>query len=143
VLDDDLFNYRRPHTADVSYAAAPRSLTVDPGEDLFRRRCQVCHTVGAGDTVGPDLVGVVAKRDRKWLARWIQAPNELLDAKDPLATALYAQYKQVNMPNLRLSDHDVEVRIGYLEAESGRVGDMKQAQAEHAAAHQNHEHHQH
>jgi protein SCO1/2 len=82
---------------------------------------------------------IVAKRDRKWLARWIQAPNELLDAKDPLATALYAQYKQVNMPNLRLSDHDVEVLIGYLEAESGRVGNMKQAQAEH----QNHEHHQH
>lgn len=122
VLGDELFNFSRPRTADEkSYAQAPR-IAIDPGEDLFRRRCQVCHTVGAGDTLGPDLLGVTEKRDRAWLARWIKAPDQMLAEKDPVATALYAQYKELPMPNLKLSDRDAEVLIGYLEAESRRIG---------------------
>ena len=135
VVGDDLFNFSTPTSGEKSYADASKVIALDPGEDLFRRRCQVCHTVGAGDTLGPDLIGVAAKRDRKWLAHWIQAPNELLEAKDPIATALYAQFKQVTMPNLKLSDHDVEVLIGYLEAESQRVASMREAGG-HDAHHQ-------
>ena len=138
VVGDDLFNFSRPTTGEKSYADASKVIALDPGEDLFRRRCQVCHTVGAGDTMGPDLIGVVAKRDRKWLVHWIQAPNELLEAKDPTATALYAQYNKVTMPNLRLSDHDVEVLIGYLEAESQRVASMREG-----GGHDAHHHHMH
>jgi hypothetical protein len=36
--------------------------------------------------------------------------------KDPTALALYAQYKQVKMPNLRLSEVDVNHLLGYLDA---------------------------
>jgi protein SCO1 len=122
VLGDQLFNFRRPTTGERSYAEAPRSIAINPGEDLFRRRCQVCHTVGAGDTVGPDLLGVTHKRDRAWLARWMKTPDQMLAEKDPIAMALYEKYKQVLMPNLRLSDGDVEAVIGYLEAESQRAG---------------------
>ena len=138
VVGDDLFNFSTPTSGEKSYADASKVIALDPGEDLFRRRCQVCHTVGAGDTMGPDLIGVVAKRDRKWLVHWIQAPNELLEAKDPTATALYAQYNKVTMPNLRLSDHDVEVLIGYLEAESQRVASMREG-----GGHDVHHHHMH
>ena len=119
VLGDQLFNFRRPTTGERSYAEAPRTLTINPGEDLFRRRCQVCHTVGAGDTVGPDLLGVTHQRDRAWLARWIQTPDQMLAEKDPIATALYEKYNQVLMPNLRLSDRDVEALIGYLDGGGG------------------------
>lgn len=121
VLGDQLFNYSRPNKDRKSYAEAPHSLEIDPGEDLFRRRCQSCHTVGAGDTVGPDLLGVTARRERAWLARWLKAPDQLLAEKDPVATALLAQYKQLPMPNLQLNDVEVEALIGYLEARTARV----------------------
>jgi len=135
VLGDELFNFSRPRTgADKSYAEAPR-IAINPGEDLFRRRCQVCHTVGAGDTLGPDLAGVTAKRDRKWLARWLQAPDQMLAEKDPIATALYAQYKELPMPNLKLSDGDTEVLIAYLETETRRLENAK-----HPAGHEGHTH---
>jgi protein SCO1/2 len=120
ILGDDLFNYARPR-AEASYAVAAHQITIDPGEDLFRRRCQVCHTMGAGDTVGPDLVGVTSNRKRAWLTRWIQAPDEVLAAKDPIATALYAKYKEVTMPNLHLTDTETANLIGYLEAETKRL----------------------
>jgi protein SCO1/2 len=129
VVGDELFNFRSPRSADASYAEAPRSIKVDPGEDLFRRRCQVCHTVGAGDTLGPDLLGVTDRRERGWLARWLKAPDQMLASKDPIATALYTQYKELAMPNLRLSDPDIQDLIGYMEAESRRVSTAQAAAA--------------
>ncbi|MEW5852863.1 MAG: SCO family protein [Myxococcota bacterium] len=126
VLGDDLFNYRRANTSRKSYADAPRIKHVDPGEDLFRRRCQACHTIGAGDTVGPDLRGVVAKRDRAWLSRWLKEPDQMLAEKDPTAMDLYARYKQVQMPNLKLSDSEVQLLIGYMETASRPAGEVKQ-----------------
>ena len=133
VLGDQLFNYSRPTTGEKSYAEAPHSIKIDPGEDLFRRRCQVCHTVGAGDTVGPDLAGVTDQRERAWLKRWLMTPDQMLKEKDPIATALYVKYKELPMPNLRLSDGDAEVLIGYMEAESRRVAHAKHSGADHAA----------
>jgi protein SCO1/2 len=121
VLGEQLFSYRPPGPDRKSYAEAPRIIGLDAGEDLFRRRCQVCHTVGAGDGTGPDLLGVTEKRDRGWLARWIQAPDAMLAGKDPIALELYARYRELPMPNLRLSDRDVDLLIGYLEAESRRI----------------------
>jgi protein SCO1 len=132
VVGDELFNFSRPRPAnEKSYAEAPTAIALDPGEDLFRRRCQVCHTVGAGDALGPDLAGVTNIRDRAWLTRWLKAPDEMLAEKDPIATALYAKYKELSMPNLRLSDKDAEVLIGYLEAESKRITNAKHSSAGH------------
>ncbi|HSD61378.1 MAG TPA: SCO family protein, partial [Burkholderiales bacterium] len=135
VLGDQLFNYRRPTTGEKSYAEAPRSVRIDPGEDLFRRRCQVCHTVGSGDTVGPDLLGVTGRRDRAWLARWLKTPDQMLAEKDPIAITLYARYKELPMPNLKLSDNDADVLIAYLESETRRIENAK-----HPAGHEGHGH---
>jgi hypothetical protein len=44
--------------------------------------------------LGPGLQGVTQKRDRAWLARWIQNPDKLLAEKDPLALELYTRYKK-------------------------------------------------
>jgi len=106
-----------------SYANAPAlpSYVSDKGAYLFHSRCAACHTVGQGDSVGPDLRGVTHRRDRLWLAHFIAAPNELIAQKDPTALALYQRYREVKMPNLRLSDVDVNALMGYLEtsAQSG------------------------
>ena len=75
-----------------AYAEAPALPALDAGAYLFRSRCAACHTVGQGEGVGPDLLGVTAHRDRAWLARMIATPDRLLDEKDPLAMALFAQY---------------------------------------------------
>jgi protein SCO1/2 len=97
-----------------SYAEA-RPLAIDEGQRLFQSRCSACHTIGQGDKTGPDLAGVMARRERAWLARYIQAPDELLAAGDPVATALYHKYKQIGMPNLRLAPSEVAELLAYLE----------------------------
>ena len=100
-----------------SYAAARPIQGLDAGAYLFRTRCAACHTIGQGEVVGPDLLGVTRVRDWAWLARYIKTPDEVLAAKDPIAARLFARYRQVRMPNLRLGDGDVQALIRYLEAQ--------------------------
>ena len=84
------------------------------GRYLFARHCAACHTIGHGDKIGPDLIGVANVRDSNWLARQIATPDELIAAKDPIATALFKKYKQVRMPNLRLDPDEVQLIIDFM-----------------------------
>jgi protein SCO1/2 len=90
----------------------------DRGEHLFRTRCAACHTIGHGDGLGPDLIGVAEVRDKSWLARYIAAPDEVLASGDRFAMGLFEKYKKVRMPNLRLGEADVDALIHFLEARS-------------------------
>jgi protein SCO1/2 len=90
--------------------------TADRGTYLFQTRCAPCHTIGHGDGLGPDLLGVVDVRNRAWITRYVATPDEVLKAGDPIAKALFAKYKDIRMPNLRLGDADVEALVKYLEA---------------------------
>lgn len=112
----DAGNYRKP-AGEKSYAEAA-AFKFDKGQYLFARHCAACHSIGHGDKIGPDLLGVADARNRDWLVRIIQKPEKLLKEKDPLATALFEKYKRVVMPDLRLGDEQTEVLIHYLVAQS-------------------------
>jgi len=90
----------------------------DRGEHLFRTRCAACHTIGHGDGLGPDLIGVAEVRDKSWLTRYIAAPDEVLASGDRFAMGLFERYKQVRMPNLHLGEAEVDALISFLEARS-------------------------
>ncbi len=115
------------------FANAPKLRAVSDGERLFRTRCAACHTIGGHtiggavatdpNAVGPDLLGVTHSRDPQWLARWIAEPDKMLEERDPLAMALYAQYDNVPMPNMRLNREDVDALIEFLESENTRLGE--------------------
>src|ERR671936_433728 len=60
----------------------------EAGRDLFTRKgCAGCHTVGLGRSSGPDLFGVVERRQVDWLKNFLKNTQEMLDT-DPLAQAL-------------------------------------------------------
>jgi protein SCO1 len=104
-----------------SYASAPALKLNSPGQYLFSTRCAACHTIGHGVRIGPDLAGITNVRDRQWLLRFIQKPDVMLAEKDPLATLLFEQYKEVQMPNLRLGPKDTENLVQFLETEANAV----------------------
>ena len=97
-------------------------LNIDKGQYLFATRCAACHTVGNGDKVGPDLLGVTAIRDINWLRRTITEPDALITEKDPIAMALFKKYKEVRMPRLGLPDEDVNTLIEYMKAQTANFG---------------------
>ena len=97
-----------------SYSEVPEAPQLSEGAFLFRTRCESCHTLGGGEGLGPDLIGVTARRERDWLARWIREPDKMIEEGDPQALALYVQYRELAMPNLRLEQTEVDALLGFL-----------------------------
>ena len=127
VLADQIGNWLtdwKAPTTGGDYANAPELRTVPPGERLFRTRCATCHTVTGDepeDALGPDLVGVSEKREINWLINWLRAPDQMLAKKDPIAMALFAQYNNLAMPNMRLTRQEAMDLLDYINEESRRV----------------------
>ena len=68
------------------------------GQEVFAAKgCVACHKVGGGKLVGPDLKGVLTRRDQDWVAKFILRPDLML-AQDPEAKKLLTQYF-IPMPN--------------------------------------------
>ena len=82
----------------------------DPAIDLFARKCGSCHTVGKGHRVGPDLKGVLGRRQRAWVERFIATPSAMLDT-DPAARQLLTDFAGVRMPDLGLAAADVKALV--------------------------------
>lgn len=96
--------------------AAPPAQSPEEGRALFEQKCTACHTIGGGKLVGPDLQGITVRRERDWLTRWIKAPDKVLAEGDPIATQLLQEFNNLPMPNLGLTDAQVQALIAYLEA---------------------------
>lgn len=74
------------------------SAAQQPAADYFRQSCASCHTIGGGRLTGPDLKDVSQRRDRAWLAQWLQNPKAVLDSGDPYAQKLLQDARGVVMP---------------------------------------------
>ena len=98
------------------------TLNIDKGAYLFHTRCSACHTIGNGDKVGPDLLGVTSVRERAWLSRMIMEPDKLIEEKDPIATALFKKYKEIRMPRLNLAQEDVNTLIEFMKIQTASAG---------------------
>jgi protein SCO1/2 len=132
-----LTNWKTPsQIANGDYTQAPELEIASMGENLFRTRCETCHTIGRGNVrlvgggagvelgqhrLGPDLMLVGERREQAWLARWLANPEQVLADKDPIALQLYAEWDEVLMPNLRLNKVEIDALIEYMDAESRRV----------------------
>lgn len=100
----------------AAQAAAP--MKIDPaaatwGEHQWKsRQCYGCHELGRKQATGPDLIGVTDRRSVEWLRKWLKDPV-LMANSDSTGMALKKQFGS-QMPNLGLSDRDVEGFIHYL-----------------------------
>jgi cytochrome oxidase Cu insertion factor (SCO1/SenC/PrrC family) len=93
-----------------------------PGEVMFKRLCSSCHTIGAGDHVGPDLRGAAERRDHDWLKNFIMNPLRVRMGNDPTALALVQKFPGVRMPRLGLSEIDARDLIAFITSETARLG---------------------
>lgn len=118
MIGDFLDNFKHDNPAEQASSTDGSPLqNFDKGKYLFGKDCIACHTIGHGDGVGPDLLGVSHVRSRQWLTQMIQHPDQLIDGKDPIATALLKKYT-VRMPNIYVSELDASYIIGYIEEQS-------------------------
>jgi mono/diheme cytochrome c family protein len=100
------------------------STTAEMGASLYKDKgCAACHNIAksggrvhrqpGGKQSGPDLAGVTERRDRDWLRRFLKDPDAML-ATDTTAMRMMAKAKDLKMPNMHLSDNQIEALINYL-----------------------------
>lgn len=79
------------------------------GEQLFAMNCSGCHSF-AGDGIGPNLSGVTARREQRWIDEFVYDPSNFIAKKDANAIALVSQYKTV-MPSFSHLDQKTRQKI--------------------------------
>lgn len=89
---------------------------------VFERKCVSCHTIGDGERIGPDLVGVGRRRDARWLKRFLLDTDAMIDGGDAAAVALLAKYRGIRMPAQGLTPDEAEAMLGLLEDCTARGG---------------------
>jgi mono/diheme cytochrome c family protein len=82
------------------------------GRSTFDAKCALCHSIGAGDKIGPDLKGVTRRHADQWLTWWL-LETDRMQKTDPEAKALLAKYGKP-MPNLGLKPAEVRELLRYL-----------------------------
>lgn len=86
------------------------------GKDLYNKNCKACHTVGGGNKVGPDLKGIVQKRELDWLVRFIKSSKDMITSGDADAVAVYEQFGKKPMPSHNMSNAEVQSILNFIAA---------------------------
>jgi mono/diheme cytochrome c family protein len=102
-------------TAGIAAAQEP----AEQGKALYEKNCVSCHTLGGGDTAGPDLEGIAERRDPEHIRRFIADPSAVIAEGDPDVKAMVEKFGGLEMPDLGLSDADVDAIVAYLETQAG------------------------
>ena len=88
----------------------------EKGKQLFQQKtCAASHTIGGGKLAGPDLAGVTERREEEWIRKWLKSPDTMV-MTDPIAKEMLGVY-MVPMPNLGLTDEEIDALIVYLKSE--------------------------
>jgi cytochrome c2 len=101
----------------VSFLPLPgpvQAQDADQGQQTFQTLCAACHTIGGGRLVGPDLQGVAERRSEQWFIDFVQRSQELVQAGDADAVAVFEEYNRFPMPDQPLSDDEVRGVLAYI-----------------------------
>lgn len=95
-------------------------------EKYFKSSCKSCHTIGGGDTVGPDLAGLEKRRTADWVVKFMKYPEGMISGDpdeagyeklDPLAKKVYNLYKPTIMPDMNVTKEQVSEIFKYIAAQ--------------------------
>lgn len=95
-------------------AQDPAGQAAGSGQELFQTRCSVCHTIGAGRLVGPDLQGVYERRSEEWIIAFVQHSQQMVAAGDPDAVAIFDEFNGIMMPDQPLYDDEIRAIVAYI-----------------------------
>ncbi len=108
-----------------SLVLADSSFAQSDGEvaKLFKIKCGICHTIGSGRLVGPDLANVQDRRSEDWLLEYIRSSQTMIKKGDPDAVAIFEEFNKVIMPDAMISDIEIKSILNYIAENSGGGGE--------------------
>jgi len=107
-------------------------LAAEPGQQLFQDHCSVCHSIGGGRLVGPDLAGVHDRRTQQWLEKFVKSSQSMVKGGDADAIAVFEKFNKTPMPDSVISGEQIKAVLVHIKSASG--GAVNQPAAEPAPA---------
>lgn len=86
----------------------------EEGEKLFKGNCGVCHSIGKGKLVGPDLKGVNERHEQAWLLKWVKSSQTMIKSGDKAAVQLYKDNAGLVMQDFQLSDEEIKSILSFI-----------------------------
>ncbi len=79
------------------------------GEEVWDGECVKCHKLGgSGGTKGPDLTGILQKKDENYVRTYTQDPRSIKT--------------DGTMPPSKISDHELDLVIQYMKEKGRNLG---------------------
>ncbi|MBI4478482.1 MAG: c-type cytochrome [Acidobacteria bacterium] len=88
---------------------------------FFQENCALCHTIGGGASLGPDLKDIHKSVDREWFVRFVMDPEASIGQGDARALAIQQEFGGIVMPTIEMSRAQAEAIFLWLEWESSRI----------------------
>lgn len=84
-----------------SIFSLPYPSIADPsvGEEIFKKKCAICHKTTEQTHVGPGLKGVTQRRSVEWLDKWLKDPAGMIKKGDPTAKQVKKRFLRT-MPTI-------------------------------------------
>ena len=115
--EDGKIDWQNPTT--LTEDVTTKSISV--GEQMFKSNCSNCHKIDM-DYMGPSMLGVTYRRQKKWLYDFTRNPSEMI-ATDCNSKELFEKWKPTVMTAYpALSDETLESLYAYIKAETDKRG---------------------
>ncbi|MFY0563235.1 c-type cytochrome [Archangium lansingense] len=101
-------------TPDITLSTAAADIA--KGQEVYAAKgCPACHKLGGGKLVGPDLKGVLSRREQEWVEKMILRPD-IMVKEDALAKKLLAEHF-TPMPNQGVDpEKELPLILAYLKS---------------------------
>ena len=97
-----------------------RTMAAEPGEQEFITFCGICHTIGGGTLIGPDLSGVHDRRPQEWLEQFVQSSQSVVKNGDAYAVELFEKFNKIAMPDAAVPADKVKEILNFIKSRSAQ-----------------------
>jgi mono/diheme cytochrome c family protein len=91
------------------------------GEQVFQETCGICHTIGGGRLIGPDLAGVHERRSQEWLVKFVKSSQSVINSGDADAAALFEEYNGMLMPDPPITEGQITEVLEYIRTRNANL----------------------
>ena len=106
-------------TSVILFLSCPPAFAQESDSATFKSVCAVCHTIGGGKLIGPDLLNVQDSHSEDWIINFVQSSQSVIKSGDQYADSIYKAYNQLLMPDHpNLNNAQVKGLIAYIKTQS-------------------------
>ena len=106
-------------TSVILFLSCPPAFAQESDSATFKSVCAVCHTIGGGKLIGPDLLNVQDRHSEDWIINFVQSSQSVIKSGDQYADSIYKAYNQLLMPDHpNLNNAQVKGLIAYIKTQS-------------------------